>query len=382
MRRRPLLHSLAALTFVPRPGGAQAPTAPTRVLRVGPGASIGSLAEAARLARPGDRVEVQAGDYPGDVAQWTQDGLQLVAVGGPVRLRAAGRAAAGKGLFVIAGENVLVEGFEFSAAQVADGNGAGVRFERGSLHLRRCRFVDCEMGVLSNNDADARLHLEDCELAQARPGGGYSHLLYAGRIAELRLSGCWLHGGRRGHLLKSRAALNRVEYCRLIDDPRGEASYELEFPEGGDTLLLGNLIGQSLHSDNRLMLAYGTDGYPDGRTHALDLLHNTWINRLPWPGPLLRVRPGPLRLRAANNLILGPGGLALEPGWDLGGNHRASLLAGALDPALRLPPGHALSGQAVALPDGLAPPRRQYVHPAHSVALAGPALDPGALQQN
>ena len=51
------------------------------VLRVGPSQTLRSVAEAARIARDGDTVEIEAGDYAGDVAMWAQNDLALRAVG-------------------------------------------------------------------------------------------------------------------------------------------------------------------------------------------------------------------------------------------------------------------------------------------------------------
>ena len=47
------------------------------------------------------------------------------------------------------------------------GNGAGIRFERGRLTLRRCRFTDDENGVLTGNFADSELTIADSEFSHA-----------------------------------------------------------------------------------------------------------------------------------------------------------------------------------------------------------------------
>jgi hypothetical protein len=57
-----------------------------QVIRVGPEKPIKKIADAARVAKDGALIEVDAGAYFGDVAVWTQDRLTIRAVGGRVRL--------------------------------------------------------------------------------------------------------------------------------------------------------------------------------------------------------------------------------------------------------------------------------------------------------
>ena len=70
-------------------------------LQVGPQRATKTIAAAARLASAGTTIEVDAGEYVGDVAVWTQPNLTLRAVGGRVRLQANGAAAEDKGIWVV-----------------------------------------------------------------------------------------------------------------------------------------------------------------------------------------------------------------------------------------------------------------------------------------
>lgn len=371
-RRTALLSLLLGAAGAAR-GRSEAPA----LLQVGPTRAVRSLAEAARLARAGMRIEVDAGDYVSDVASWGRDGLSLRAIGGRVRLLPRGAHAQGKGIFVVAGDGVEIEGFDFIGASAPDGNGAGIRFERGSLRVRDCLFSHCEMGLLSNNDAAARLTVEDCEFAHApaRAQGRPAHLLYAGAIARLEVSGCHFHHGRTGHLIKSRAALNLIRYNRL-DDAEGSASYELEFPNGGLALVLGNVIVQGPRSENPHLLAFGAEGYRPGQAQGLWLVHNTLVDGLPAGGRFLRAAPGPLPARLLNNLLVGPGLFDPAPAWESRGNERAAALRPG--PALR---GRLVDPGPLPGPEGTPlRPERQPRTPLGSVALAGPARYPGALQ--
>lgn len=351
-----------------------------RVLRVGPGQPLASLAQAARLAQAGDRIEVLAGDYRGDVAVWKRNELQLVALGGRVRLIGEGAAAEGKGIFVVRAEGMEISGFDFEDARARDTNGAAIRLETGSLTVRDCRFTRNETCILGSNDAKARLVVEGCEFSHGHRHKNFSHLLYVGRIASLKVSHSYFHHAEGGHLLKSRAADNEILYSRLTDELGGTASYELEFPNGGKARVLGNVLEQSAGTENRLMVSYGAEGY-HWPVNELDLFHNTLINRHWMPVPLLHVREGGnARVRIVNNLIAGRGWISEDSLWQVQNNPR--IAQDEIDAAsgYALPPDSALRGRVASLFAQLQP-TQQYQHPRQLQALKGPARNPGAIQQ-
>lgn len=279
-----------------------------QVIRVGPGKAVKTLAEAAKLAQPGALIEVDSGEYVGDVAVWTQDRLKILAVGGRVKLRAAGVAAEGKAIWVVRAKAMRVDGFDFEGAAVPDRNGAGIRFESGSLSVRNCSFMHNEMGLLASNDPTAVLEVENSEFAYNQRPDGHNHNLYVGRIARLSVSGSYFHHAHAGHLLKSRAAMNQIVDNRLIDGPGGTASYELEFPDGGVATVAGNVISQSVDTGNRKLISFGAEGYQWPR-NEIHLEGNTLVNPLPWGGSFLWVAPGAGAIVAANNRLVGQGRL-------------------------------------------------------------------------
>lgn len=86
----------------------------TEVLFVGPGRELTRPSQAARIARDGAVVEIAAGEYEGDVAVWRQNDLVLRGVCRRPHLRAGGRSAEGKAIWVIRGDLVAVENPGFS----------------------------------------------------------------------------------------------------------------------------------------------------------------------------------------------------------------------------------------------------------------------------
>lgn len=299
-------------------------TANAAVLRVGANEQITRVADAARLAKDGDVVEITAGRYVRDVAVWEQKKLTIRGVGGQPVIDGEGTVAEGKALWVIRDGDVRVENIEFRGARAEDGNGAGIRFESGRLHIVGCVFVDNQMGLLTAHDPDALLRIDDSLFAAApRQQWPLPHLLYVGRIARLELSGSRFNSGYRGHLVKSRARYNDIRYNFLFDGPEGEASYEIDLPNGGVSFVIGNLIGQGRRSHNPVVVAFGAEGepWPDS---ALYLSHNTFVNgRLPGAWFLRvwkeRLPPG-TEVRGVNNLTVGPGVFTLAARGRFDGN--------------------------------------------------------------
>ena len=270
-----------------------------------------SLAEALRHAADGDVIELAAGDHRGQVGVIEQKRLTLRGVGGRAVLHADGRHAEGKATLVVRQGDVLIEHIEFRGSRVPDGNGAGIRFERGRLTVLNCAFFDNQNGILTSNAADAELVVRDSEFGQAPAGMRLPHLLYVGRIARFTLSGSRFSGGAQGHLVKSRASVSEVRRNRLVDGRGGQAAYELEFPNGGMVTVMGNVIGQSAGTSNPVLVSYGVEGYHAG-PHSLLFTDNTLINDAGRAAVFVRVSQAsqalaPVDLRVAGNRLYGPG---------------------------------------------------------------------------
>ena len=359
-------------------------------LRVGPGAPISHVAEAARMARDGDTIEILSGEYRGDVAVFLQKRLTIRGIGERPVMIADGKSAEEKAIWVLRDGDFQIENVAFTGARVADLNGAGIRFERGRLSVRRCRFVDNENGLLTANDADSELTVEDSEFSQApRDRGPLKHLLYVGRIARLTLTGSRFHNGFEGHLVKSRARENQIRYNLLYDGPGGMAAYELEFPSGGVAVVIGNVIGQSAQTSNPVVIAYGAEG-PVWLDNALYLSHNTllsdrvgaWFLRV-WSENLPTVD-----VLAVNNLTVGVGLLNLGAPGKFEGNFSviSSFLRDPTTLDFRLAPQSLLRGLGVAPPpvrgQSLAP-SAEFTLPIGTTPIQAPAeWTPGAFQNS
>ncbi|MBK7898368.1 MAG: hypothetical protein KA603_06860 [Azonexus sp.] len=360
------------------------------MLRVAPGTALATIPQAAQAAQDGDIIEIQAGTYRGQPVVWTQKKLTIRGVGGRPVMLADGTHAEGKAAWVIRNGDIEIENIEFRGNRVPDGNGAGIRFERGRLRLRACAFFDNEMGLLTTNHPEAVLEISDSEFGAApRHGTVLHHLLYVGGIARFTLTGSRLSGGYRGHLVKSRARENHVSYNLLVDGPEGQASYELEFPNGGVAYVVGNLIGQSAGTDNMTLVAYGAEG-PRWQDNALYLAHNTLVNDHP-NARFLHVWTDKIgastEVWVLNNLTAGTGTLEPFGSGRFEGNvsvPRSSLIPLDGIPA-RLPVSSPLRGTVRPPGDVRGQsllPSAEFNLPVGSKAISLPArLAPGAFQQ-
>ena len=303
---------------------AAAAAAQSATWRVGVGADLPTVAEALHRASDGDVIEVLPGRYRGDVAVITQRRLTIRGVGERPVFEADGRHAEGKAIWVVRDGDITIENIEFRGARVADNNGAGIRFERGRLHIRRCAFFDNEMGLLTSNVDDAELHIEDSEFAQApQHPGSLHHLLYVGRIARFTVRTSRFHQGHIGHLIKSRARESVITDNPIVDGPQGRASYEIDLPNGGLARIVGNTISQSALTENATLVSYGAEGQAWPHS-ALTVEGNTLSSESPGPAWFVRVwherLPPSIPIDVRRNRLQGQAGLELGPHARADGN--------------------------------------------------------------
>jgi hypothetical protein len=240
------------------------------------------------------------------------------------------------------------------------------------------------MGLMTSNDPTVVLEVENSEFAYNQRPDGHNHNLYAGQIALLSVTGSYFHHAHIGHLLKSRAKVNRIFYNRLTDEEGGDASYELEFPNGGVAYVVGNLIQQTLQTDNPHLISFGAEGYKWPR-NEIYLVNNTLVNPLTWGGVFLRVAPGAHEVRAVNNLLVGSGSLDSAGPGDYRNNFSvdASVFAQASQYDYRIKPGAQVAGKAIdpGVANGqLLHQQREYLHRRSTRMLDMTAHNPGAIQ--
>ncbi|MDR2680665.1 MAG: hypothetical protein LBC47_07640, partial [Tannerella sp.] len=168
----------------------------------------------------------------------------------------------------------------FINAKVSDQNGAGIRLTDGQLTVIDCRFLHNEMGLLTGNLATTTLTVKNSEFGYSGYGDGLSHDIYVGRIGSFYVSGSYFHHANIGHLIKSRAALNQIYYNMIADgnDAASKASYEIDIPDGGQAVIVGNIIQKSAMPENPHVINFARENSNYYPVNRIFISHNTIIN--------------------------------------------------------------------------------------------------------
>jgi hypothetical protein len=253
---------------------------------VGPGKAFSTPCAAFAAAVTGDVIEIDGrGTYQGDVCGIYASNLTIRGVNGRPKIDAAGKNAMGKGTWVVAGNNILVDNVEMFGAKVADQNGAALRLEGTNFTLRSSFLHDNENGILSGANTASNIVIEYSEFGHNGFGTGYTHNLYIGNVASLKFQYNFSHDANVGHNLKSRAQVNMIAYNRFSSLRAGETgstaagqpSYEIDLPNAGTSYIIGNVIQQPAVNQNPGMLAYGEEGASNPGSD-LYVVNNTFLN--------------------------------------------------------------------------------------------------------
>ncbi len=340
-------------------------------LQVGADKTYTLPSQAAAAANDGDVIEIDAGDYSGDVAFWAPNNLTIRGVGGRAHLIAAGNHAGGKGIWVIQGDDTVIESIEFSDASVPDENGAGIRQEGTNLTVRDCYFHDNQNGILTGADDDSDIVVERSIFANNGFGDGYTHNMYIGNVRSFTIRNSYVHHAVIGHNVKSRANLNYILYNRIMDESDGVASRQIDLPNAGRSYIIGNLIQQGPVATSSQIVGYGSEGAsnPD---HDLYVINNTIVNERS-TGTFIDLSSVTTAAVIRNNIFVGPGTRIAGPA-DSGGNFDGATDGDPLLTNLATYDYHLLSGSPAA-DSGIEPgtgagfdlsPTSHYLHPAGS----------------
>jgi hypothetical protein len=248
--------------------------------QVGPERKIKLPSQAARFAQPGDTIEIDAAIYLNDFAEWRQENLTLRGIGGMAHLQSNTLIPNGKAIWIVSGNNTVIENVEFSGARVVDTNGAGIRHEGGDLTLRNTYFHHNEFSVLTGADPDASLDVISSRFYFQRREGTFSHGIYVGELGRFTITGSHFKGTDRGHQIKSRALENHILYNRIEDVADGNSSRLVDLSNCGLSFIIGNDMQQARTSQNVNAIGYGPEGCEgrSARQQRLFVVNNTFVN--------------------------------------------------------------------------------------------------------
>ena len=227
-------------------------------LKVGPSQTYKAPSAAAAVAKNGDHIEIEPGQYF-DCAVWGADDLVIEGTGPGVVI--TDKTCMGKGLFVIEGNNTTVGNLTLTRSRVPDMNGAGIRLDKGSLTVDGVKFIDNQDGILGgvpgttvtvrNSDFDRN---GVCARACA-------HGMYIENVDLLRVENSRFSNTRQAHSIKSRALRTEVIGCTITDGPDGTSSYLIEAPNGGALIVRDNTLEKGPKSENhKAAIAIGAEG--------------------------------------------------------------------------------------------------------------------------
>ena len=304
--------------------------------------------EAARKARDGDIIEIDAGIYPNDYVTWRQNDLTIRGVGGMAHLKSNGLIPNRKAIWITRGNNTVIENIQFSGAAVQHTNGAGIRHEGGDLTLRNTFFHDNEFSILTGTLPNAAIEITGSRFWNQKRPTRHSHGIYIGAVRRLTLVGNHFTGTDQGHQVKSRALENHILYNRIEDVPGGNSSRLIDLSNCGLSLVIGNEMHQGATTRNNNAIGYGPEGC-EGRSEEqmrLYVAHNTFVNEAQ-AGSFVRNFAGG-EVFVANNLVLGTGQILVGEG-SVDGNLQLPL-SERVDGTWSPPSGSAAIDGAVELP--------------------------------
>lgn len=261
----------------------------------------------AAMVSDGDTVYIDAGTYS-DCANWNKNNLFLKGNGGIAHIKDV--VCSGKGIWNFNGNNITVESIEFSGASNPSQNGSGIRGQGGSFTVRSCYFHDNENGILCNDPVSGTsdVLVEYSEFSNNGYGDGYSHNMYIGTMKNFTLRYCYTHHAKIGHEIKSRAQNNYILYNRITNETMGTASRNIDLPNGGLALIIGNVIEQGPDSDNSNIIGYGLEGFSNPAPQNIYIVNNTIVNNKS-SGSFINIQAGTGLLKIVNTIFAGPGTL-------------------------------------------------------------------------
>lgn len=185
-----------------------------------------------------------------------------------------------KAALVLRGAGARVDGLVFTHLQVADGNGAGIRIEKGDLAVANTRFIDNQSGILSASDPTATITVDRSTFAGLGkdPTGNGAHGIYVGGYGALTVTRSRFERGTGGHYLKSRAP--RVTIVdNSFDDSAGQGTnYMIDLSNGATGRIAGNSFEMGPNKDNySTMITVAPEGAENPSTGLVVENNRAWL---------------------------------------------------------------------------------------------------------
>lgn len=157
-----------------------------------------------------------------------------------------------KATLVLRGRSAKVDGLVFMHTFVPDGNGAGIRIEKGDLTVENAMFLDGQSGILSASDPHSTITVDHSTFAGLGkdPTGNGAHGIYIGDYGALTVTNSRFERGTGGHYLKCRAAVVKIVDNSFDDSHGSHTNYMIDLSNGATGRIAGNSFLQGAGKDN------------------------------------------------------------------------------------------------------------------------------------
>ena len=253
MTRKPsfALNALAAATLVPAAVLVAQPV-PEAFTVVETGQSFGTLQEAVNAIGQGrGTIRIQPGTYRQCAVQ--EGGVIVYEAPKPGSVTFTARSCEGKAAFVLRGVGAEIRGITFSNMRVPDGNGAGIRLEKGALNVAYGRFENSQQGILTADDPTGRIYITRSTfsgLGTCENSAGCAHSIYIGNYGSLTVRESRFERGMGGHYVKARSREVVIEN-NSFDDANGKATNDrIDLPAGSIGRIADNWFVQGRDKEN------------------------------------------------------------------------------------------------------------------------------------
>jgi hypothetical protein len=247
-----------------QPAAAQAGAAPFTIVETGQ--SFTSLQEAVRAIGDGDgTISIAPGRYR-DCAVQEAGRIAFVA-----RERGTaifqGEMCESKATLVLRGRASHVEGLTFQGASVPDGNGAGIRMEKGNLTVSWTGFANGQCGILSANDPASSIEIDRSTFSGLgkHPDGNGAHALYIGEYGSLKITRSRFERGTGGHYVKTRSPRIEVTDSSFDDSQGRTTNYMIDLSVGASGRIARNTFVNGVGKENYSTMVTVA---PEGQTHS------------------------------------------------------------------------------------------------------------------
>ena len=196
-------------------------------------------------------IRIQPGTYRQCAVQ--TEGVIVYEAAEPGSVTFMARACEGKATLVLRGIGAEVRGITFSNIKVPDGNGAGIRLEKGALNVAQARFQDSQQGILTADDPAGRIFITRSTftgLGTCENSAGCAHSIYIGNYGSLTVRESRFERGTGGHYVKARSREVAIEN-NSFDDANGKATnYMIDLPAGSTGRIADNWFVQGRDKEN------------------------------------------------------------------------------------------------------------------------------------